>query len=91
MNSIVLAIDEKKFMLKREDADIKRNRTKAHSEKGCWGYCSEILFLLLEGITKHTKKFIVSFSLIFTQALFFNLVYYQYPSILTNTFGLSQD
>lgn len=28
--------------------------------------------------------------LIFTQALFFNLVYYQYPDILANQFGLDQ-
>ena len=46
--------------------------------------------LLLEGITKHTRKFAVSFTLIFTQALFFNLIYYQYPDILSSKFGLSQ-
>jgi len=33
-------------------------------------------------MTAHTKKFVVSFTLIFVQALFFNLVYYQYPDIL---------
>jgi MFS family permease len=27
----------------------------------------------------------------FTQALFFNLIYYQYPSILANTFHLEQE
>ena len=32
----------------------------------------------------------VAFTLIFTQALFFNLVYYQYPDILANQFGLDQ-
>jgi MFS family permease len=32
----------------------------------------------------------VAFSLIFTQALFFNLIYYQYPSILSNQFHLEQ-
>lgn len=32
----------------------------------------------------------VSFILIFTQALFFNLVYYQYPDILSNKFNLNQ-
>ena len=38
----------------------------------------------------HTRKFIVAFNLIFTQALFFNLVYYQYPDILASQFGLNQ-
>ena len=41
-------------------------------------------------LRKHTRKFIVAFTLIFTQALFFNLVYYQYPGILANQFGLDQ-
>lgn len=35
-------------------------------------------------------KFVVSFSLIFTQAVFFNLVYYQYPDILKNQYTLTQ-
>lgn len=59
--------------------------------KGVKGYCIEIMVLLKEGVIKHTKKFVVSFSLIFTQALFFNLIYYQYPSILANQFHLSQE
>lgn len=41
-------------------------------------------------LRKHTRKFFVAFTLIFTQALFFNLVYYQYPDILANQFGLDQ-
>ena len=32
----------------------------------------------------------MSFTLIFTQAFFFNLVYYQYPDILANQFQLDQ-
>ena len=32
----------------------------------------------------------VSFTLIFTQALFFNLIYYQYPDILSSKFNLPQ-
>lgn len=32
----------------------------------------------------------MSFTLIFTQAFFFNLVYYQYPDILANQFKLDQ-
>ena len=52
---------------------------------------TEVIQLLKEALVKHTKKFVVSFSLIFTQAMFFNLVYYQYPAILSNKYALSQD
>ena len=54
------------------------------------GYISEILRILKEALTIHTRKFIVSFALIFCQAFFFNQVYYQYPDILAEKFGMSQ-
>lgn len=44
-----------------------------------------------QAMTLHTKKFIVSFTLIFTQAFFFNLVYYQFPDILATKFKLDQE
>lgn len=46
--------------------------------------------LFYEAFTNHTIKFIVSFTLIFTQAFFFNLVYYQYPDILAKDYQLTQ-
>ena len=42
-------------------------------------------------MTLHTKKFIVSFTLIFSQAFFFNLVYYQFPEVLATKFKLDQE
>ena len=42
-------------------------------------------------MTLHTKKFIVSFTLIFSQAFFFNLVYYQFPEVLATNFKLDQE
>lgn len=46
--------------------------------------------ILKEALTVHTRKFIVSFALIFCQAFFFNQVYYQYPDILAEKFGMNQ-
>lgn len=51
---------------------------------------SIIFWIIVTAMRKQKKKFIVSSLLIFSQALFFNLVYYQYPDILANEFGLSQ-
>ncbi len=53
-------------------------------------YCVEIVRIIWFALRRHTRKFMVAFTLIFTQALFFNLVYYQYPDILANQFGLDQ-
>lgn len=70
---------------------MEEERTEDQGGRSFCSYALEIVTLLKEGFTKHTKKFIVSFALIFTQALFFNLIYYQYPDILSSKFNLPQN
>ena len=89
VNAIVLTVSEEKILLLKPEEEAEEIPMK-QKNKTVWILCKEIVQLLKEGLFKHTKKFIVSFSLIFTQALFFNLIYYQYPSILANTFHLEQ-
>jgi MFS family permease len=68
------------------------NQTQDFSEgKTATDTIREILMLLVQAVRLHTKKFIVSSFLIFSQALFFNLVYYQYPDILANQYDLNQE
>lgn len=59
-------------------------------EKSVGQHLSAIFWIIVSAMRTQTKKFIVSSLLIFSQALFFNLVYYQYPDILANEFELSQ-
>ena len=68
------------------------NQTQDFSEgKTATDTIREILMLLVQAVRLHTKKFVVSSFLIFSQALFFNLVYYQYPDILANHYDLNQE
>ena len=53
-------------------------------------YLYEICQLIITALHLHTRKVIVSFSLIFCQAFFFNQIYYQYPATLSDKFGFSQ-
>ncbi len=50
----------------------------------------EVVRIIGFTLRRRTRKFMVAFTLIFTQALLFNLVYYQYPHILGSQFGLDQ-
>jgi hypothetical protein len=42
----------------------------------------EIVFTVLRAIRKYKKRFFLAFFLMFSQAFFFNLVYYKFPATL---------
>jgi MFS family permease len=51
----------------------------------------EIVFTVLKAIRKYKKRFFLAFFLMFSQAFFFNLVYYKFPATLEKEFKLGQD
>ncbi len=52
---------------------------------------SSIILTIFQAIKKYKTRFFLAFLLMFTQAFFFNLVYYKFPATLENVYKLSQD
>ena len=91
IEQIEAAVKNNDFVLKASSSETTEMEPAQRRENKSLGqHLSTIFWIIVSALRQQTKKFVVSSLLIFSQALFFNLVYYQYPDILANEFGLSQ-
>lgn len=90
--AIVLAIEE--TVLKGDivlDEIPEEDEEEANTVNGSFcGYLIDMGGVVKVAIRDHTRKCVVSFSLIFCQSFFFSQIYNEYPLILSDKFGMGQ-